>query len=66
MDALKSYIIDFYKTHDKNVSINFYDVMNDLNMSKSELDTLVKSLIKQNFIHSTYDSDNVAYTFCLN
>lgn len=66
MDALKSYIIDFYKTHDKNVSINFYDVMNDLNVSKSELDTLVRTLIKQNFIRSTRDADNVAYNFCLN
>lgn len=66
METLKQYIIDFYKTHDKNISINFYDVMEDLNMSKDNLDLLLRSLIHDGFIRSVQDADNVAYYFCLN
>lgn len=34
MEALKNYILDFYKTHDKYISICFYDVMDDLKIPK--------------------------------
>lgn len=66
MGVLKQYIIDFYKTHDKNVCLNFYDVMKDLHMSKDELDIMLRSLIRDGFINNVQYADNVAYEFCLN
>ncbi len=66
MEILKKYIIDFYRTHDKSISLNFYDVMKDLDMSKDNLDVLLRGLIHDGFIRSVQDADNVTYEFCLN
>ena len=65
MEALKNYILDFYKTHDKYISICFYDVMDDLKIPKDELDVMLRNLIQDGFIHSVQDADDVAYEFCL-
>ena len=66
MEALKNYILDFYKTHDKYISICFYDVMDDLKIPKDELDVMLRNLIQDGFIYSVQDADDVAYEFCLN
>lgn len=65
MEALKNYILDFYKTHDKYISICFYDVMDDLKIPKDELDVMLRNLIQDDFIYSVQDADDVAYEFCL-
>lgn len=65
MEALKNYILDFYKTHDKYISICFYDVMDDLKIPKDELDVMLRNLIQDGFIYSVQDADDVAYGFCL-
>lgn len=65
MEALKNYILDFYKTHDKYISICFYDVMDDLKIPKDELDVMLWNLIQDGFIYSVQDADDVAYEFCL-
>ena len=64
MEALKNYILDFYKTHDKYI-ICFYDVMDDLKIPKDELDVMLRNLIQDGFIYSVQDADDVAYEFCL-
>lgn len=63
MEALKNYILDFYKTHDKYISICFYDVMDDLKIPKDELDVMLRNLIQDGFIYSVQDADDVAYEF---
>ena len=65
MEALKNYILDFYKTHDKYISICFYDVMDDLKIPKDELDVMLRNLIQDGFIYSVQDSYDVSYEFCL-
>ena len=65
MEALKNYILDFYKAHDKYISICFYDVMDDLKIPKDELDVMLRNLIQDGFIYSVQDADDVAYEFCL-
>ena len=65
MEALNNYILDFYKTHDKYISICFYDVMDDLKIPKDELDVMLRNLIQDGFIYSVQDADDVAYEFCL-
>ena len=65
MEALKNYILDFYKTHDNYISICFYDVMDDLKIPKDELDVMLRNLIQDGFIYSVQDADDVAYEFCL-
>ena len=65
MEALKNYILDFYKTPDKYISICFYDVMDDLKIPKDELDVMLRNLIQDGFIYSVQDADDVAYEFCL-
>ena len=65
MEALKNYILDFYKTHDKYISICFYDVMDDLKIPKDELDVMLRNLIQDGFIYSVQDADEVAYEFWL-
>lgn len=65
MEALKNYILDFYKTHDKYISICFYDVIDDLKIPKDELDVMLRNLIQDGFIYSVQDADDVAYEFCL-
>ena len=65
MEALKNYILDFYKNHDKYISICFYDVMDDLKIPKDELDVMLRNLIQDGFIYSVQDADDVAYEFCL-
>ena len=65
MEALKNYILDFYKTHDKYISICFYDVMDDLKIPKDELDVMLRNLSQDGFIYSVQDADDVAYEFCL-
>lgn len=65
MEALKNYILDFYKTHDKYISICFYDVMDDFKIPKDELDVMLRNLIQDGFIYSVQDADDVAYEFCL-
>jgi hypothetical protein len=65
MEALKNYILDFYKTHGKYISICFYDVMDDLKIPKDELDVMLRNLIQDGFIYSVQDADDVAYEFCL-
>ena len=65
MEAFKNYILDFYKTHDKYISICFYDVMDDLKIPKDELDVMLRNLIQDGFIYSVQDADDVAYEFCL-
>ena len=65
MEALKNYILDFYKTHDKYISICFYDVMDDLKIPKDELDVMLRNLIQDGFIYSVQDADDVAYESCL-
>ena len=65
MEALKNYILDFYKTHDKYISICFYDVMDDLKIPKDELDVMLRNLIQDGFIDSVQDADDVAYEFCI-
>ena len=65
MEALKNYILDFYKTHDKYISICFYDLMDDLKIPKDQLDVMLINLIQDGFIYSVQDADDVAYEFCL-
>ena len=65
MEALMNYILIFYKTHDKYISICFYDVMDDLKIPKDELDVMLRNLIQDGFIYSVQDADDVAYEFCL-
>lgn len=65
IEELKNYILDFYKTHDKYISICFYDVMDDLKIPKDELDVMLRNLIQDGFIYSVQDADDVAYEFCL-
>ncbi len=66
MEILKRYILNFYKTHDKHASMNFENVMKDLQIDRREdLNTFLLALIDQGFIECTFTADNVVYTFCL-
>lgn len=65
MEALKQYILNFYKSHDSKCNMSFQKTMADLSLSESELDSLLRALICDGFIECTQDADNVAYYFRL-
>ena len=66
MLSAKQYIIDFYKTHDKNTVLNFFDVKKALKIDNDELlKSMLTPLIKEGFIRVTLNADNLPYTFCL-
>ena len=66
MEKLKQYIINFYETHDKYISLNFYTVSDELNIDENALNTMLHALILDKFIICTQFADNVPYCFRLN
>lgn len=66
MEMLKQYILNFYRTHDRDASLNFEDTMKALQFdSREDLNTFLMDLINQGFIECTFAADNVIFSFRL-
>lgn len=66
MESVKKAILKFYKIHPANVYMRFDVLQKMVNIKDKDLDTFLRTLLKDGFICDPQDGDNVIFMFRLN
>ena len=65
MEKVKSCIIDFYKTNDKEIYMGFDYVVKTTGLSESDVDKALRQLIDKGFIKDPQYADDVPVCFTI-
>jgi len=65
LDKVKNCIIEFYKTNDKNIYMNFDYVVKNTGLSESNVDKALRQLIDKGFIKDVQYADDVPVNFTI-